>query len=171
MFRPYGRKKIGVAHNKSKTKAGQIGMKTGEFPPWRRARLASTRQHRNKNAAGQQGDDDELLVRASAVLKSQGPENWPRGRPGGRPARGAGWRAQREGVSIAILRWWSLPGGADGRLAWRLPGCAVFGLVCVKNDWPNRERAPRAAQPRTQRLFRNNFFLWNNLWGKLRNRA
>jgi len=26
--------------------------------------------------------DDELLVRASAVLKSQGPENWPRGRPG-----------------------------------------------------------------------------------------
>ena len=22
--------------------------------------------------------DDELLVRASAVLKSQGPENWPR---------------------------------------------------------------------------------------------
>ena len=27
-------------------------------------------------------DDDELLVRASAVLKSQGPENWPRGRPG-----------------------------------------------------------------------------------------
>ena len=28
------------------------------------------------------GDDDELLVRASAVLKSQGPENWSRGRPG-----------------------------------------------------------------------------------------
>ena len=27
-------------------------------------------------------NDDELLVRASAVLKSQGPENWPRGRPG-----------------------------------------------------------------------------------------
>lgn len=27
-------------------------------------------------------DDDELLVRASAVLKSQGPENLPRGRPG-----------------------------------------------------------------------------------------
>ena len=27
-------------------------------------------------------DDDELLVRASAVLKSQVPENWPRGRPG-----------------------------------------------------------------------------------------
>ena len=32
-------------------------------------------------------DDDELLVReileiASAVLKSQGPENWSRGRPG-----------------------------------------------------------------------------------------
>ena len=27
-------------------------------------------------------DDDELIVRASAVLKSQGPENWPRGRPG-----------------------------------------------------------------------------------------
>ena len=26
--------------------------------------------------------DDELLVRASAVLKSQGPENWSRGRPG-----------------------------------------------------------------------------------------
>ena len=26
-------------------------------------------------------DDDELLVRASAVLKSQGPENWSRGRP------------------------------------------------------------------------------------------
>ena len=26
------------------------------------------------------GDDGELLVRASAVLKSQGPENWPRGR-------------------------------------------------------------------------------------------
>ena len=24
-------------------------------------------------------DDDELLVRASAVLKSQGPENWSRG--------------------------------------------------------------------------------------------
>ena len=29
-------------------------------------------------------DDDELLVRASAVLKSQGPENWSRGRPGDR---------------------------------------------------------------------------------------
>ena len=28
-------------------------------------------------------DDDELLVRASAVLKSQGPENWSRGRPPG----------------------------------------------------------------------------------------
>ena len=27
-------------------------------------------------------DDDELLVRASAVLKSQGPENGSRGRPG-----------------------------------------------------------------------------------------
>ena len=27
-------------------------------------------------------DDDELLVQACAVLKSQGPENWPRGRPG-----------------------------------------------------------------------------------------
>ena len=27
------------------------------------------------------GDDDELLERASAVLKSQGPENWSRGRP------------------------------------------------------------------------------------------
>ena len=27
-------------------------------------------------------DDDELLVRASAVLKSQGPENWSHGRPG-----------------------------------------------------------------------------------------
>ena len=27
-------------------------------------------------------DDDELLVRASAVLKSQGAENWSRGRPG-----------------------------------------------------------------------------------------
>ena len=27
------------------------------------------------------GDDDDLLVRASAVLKSQGPENWPHGRP------------------------------------------------------------------------------------------
>ena len=27
-------------------------------------------------------DDDELIVRASAVLKSQGPENWSRGRPG-----------------------------------------------------------------------------------------
>ena len=27
-------------------------------------------------------DDDELLVRASAVLKSKGPENWSRGRPG-----------------------------------------------------------------------------------------
>ena len=26
--------------------------------------------------------DDELIVRASAVLKSQGPENWSRGRPG-----------------------------------------------------------------------------------------
>ena len=25
--------------------------------------------------------DDESLVRASAVLKSQGPENWPRGTP------------------------------------------------------------------------------------------
>ena len=25
--------------------------------------------------------DDELLVRASAVLKSQGPENWSRGKP------------------------------------------------------------------------------------------
>ena len=32
-------------------------------------------------------DDDELLVRASAVLKSQGPENWSRGRPGLRWAR------------------------------------------------------------------------------------
>ena len=29
-------------------------------------------------------DDDELIVRASAVLKSQGPENWSRGRPGPR---------------------------------------------------------------------------------------
>ena len=28
------------------------------------------------------GDDDELVVRASAVLKSQGRENWSRGRPG-----------------------------------------------------------------------------------------
>ena len=27
-------------------------------------------------------DDDELIVRASAVLKSQGPENLSRGRPG-----------------------------------------------------------------------------------------
>ena len=27
-------------------------------------------------------DDDELLVRASAVLKKQGPETWSRGRPG-----------------------------------------------------------------------------------------
>ena len=26
--------------------------------------------------------DGELIVRASAVLKSQGPENWSRGRPG-----------------------------------------------------------------------------------------
>ena len=32
-------------------------------------------------------DDDELIVRASAVLKSQGPENWSRGRPGLRWAR------------------------------------------------------------------------------------
>ena len=33
--------------------------------------------------------DDELIVRASAVLKSQGPEeNWSRGRPG---ARCSGW--------------------------------------------------------------------------------
>ena len=32
-------------------------------------------------------DDDELLVRASAVLKSQGPENWSRGRPGPHWAR------------------------------------------------------------------------------------
>ena len=31
--------------------------------------------------------DDELLVRASAVLKSQGPENWSRGRPGPHWAR------------------------------------------------------------------------------------
>ena len=29
-----------------------------------------------------EGDDDKLIVRASAVLKSQGPENWSRGRPG-----------------------------------------------------------------------------------------
>ena len=28
------------------------------------------------------GDDDELIARASAVLKSQGRGNWPRGRPG-----------------------------------------------------------------------------------------
>ena len=28
------------------------------------------------------GDDNELFVRASDVLKSQGRENWPRGRPG-----------------------------------------------------------------------------------------
>ena len=32
-------------------------------------------------------DDDELIVRASAVLKSQGPENWSRGRPGPHWAR------------------------------------------------------------------------------------
>ena len=34
------------------------------------------------------GDDDELIVRASAVLRSQGPENWPRGRPGNPRAPG-----------------------------------------------------------------------------------
>ena len=32
-FAHAGEKKLGVAHNKQKTEAGQIGMKTGEFPP------------------------------------------------------------------------------------------------------------------------------------------
>ena len=36
------------------------------------------------------GDDDELIVRASAVLKSQGPENWSRGRPGRHTAEARG---------------------------------------------------------------------------------
>ena len=50
-------------------------------------------------------DDGELLVRASAVLKSQGPENWPRGpRPGGkahlgRPAAAAAHPRSRFFVS------------------------------------------------------------------------
>ena len=39
------------------------------------------------------GDDDELIVRASAVLKSQGPEAWSRGRPGDPPLEKPGWRA------------------------------------------------------------------------------
>jgi hypothetical protein len=33
-FAHAGEKKIGVALKRSKTKAGQIGMKAGEFPPW-----------------------------------------------------------------------------------------------------------------------------------------
>ena len=46
----------------------------------------SARPDHNK-ASVHKNDDDELIVRASAVLKSQGPENWSRGRPGLRWAR------------------------------------------------------------------------------------
>ena len=42
-------------------------------------------------------DDDELVVRASAVLKSQGPENWSRGRPGPLRAR-TNPRSVRDGL-------------------------------------------------------------------------
>ena len=42
-------------------------------------------------------DDDELIVRASAVLKSQGPENWSRGRPGLLRAR-TNSRSVRDGL-------------------------------------------------------------------------
>ena len=47
--------------------------------------------------------DGELLVRASAVLKSQGPENWSRGRPGnacGAISRTSGPRV-RPGIRMA----------------------------------------------------------------------
>ena len=61
-------------------------------------------------------DDDELLVRASAVLKSQGPENWSRGRPGllrartnSRSVRG---QIVRENPGEEKNRWW---GGAIRR--------------------------------------------------------
>ena len=47
---------------------------------WWRHRLSRARDARSRHGGGV--DDDELIVRASAVLKSQGPENWPRGRPG-----------------------------------------------------------------------------------------
>ena len=40
------------------------------------------RRGRGGCSFGAFSDDDELIVRASAVLKSQGPENWSRGRPG-----------------------------------------------------------------------------------------
>ena len=60
-------------------------------------------------------DDGELLVRASAVLKSQGPESWSRGRPGllwaranSRSARDASCGKIREGGN----RWW-------GGVMWR----------------------------------------------------
>ena len=46
------------------------------------AELASDRQHQENWPAIMEVGDDELLVRASAVLKSQGPENWSHGRPG-----------------------------------------------------------------------------------------
>ena len=45
------------------------------------AQLGASGGHGDFGGTGD-GDDDEFLVRASAVLKSQGPESWSRGRPG-----------------------------------------------------------------------------------------
>ena len=66
------------------------------------------------------GDDDELLARASAVLKSQGPENWSRGRPGPHWAR-ANSRSVRD-TSCGKIR-----GGTTGGLA----SCGVTGPGCL----------------------------------------
>ena len=50
------------------------------------------------------GDDgDELLVRASAVLKSQGPENWSRGRPAGAGAAITPVSASTRGLRSSVL--------------------------------------------------------------------
>ena len=61
--------------------------------------------------SGNHYDDELLVVRASAVLKSEGPENWSRGRPGllwartnSRSVRGASCGKPREGKTLVGWR-------------------------------------------------------------------
>ena len=98
-------------------------------------------------------DDDELLVRAPAVLKSQGPENWSRGIPGllwaranSRSVRGVSFSKKngkgRAGKTVACAGQWGFvydskkARNGRERLALR-SGCAIcrhtFSVMMIKN--------------------------------------
>ena len=98
--------------------------------------LSSSRTNQRRLGASQGwfstfGDgDDELLVRASAVLKSQGPENWPRGRPGLLRAR-KNPRSVR-GASCGKTREEKTAGGVASRWRHRSGVLVVFFFVRKK---------------------------------------